>query len=89
MTPPASLWRHHDFRLPWGAETVSQVGSQVTLVALPVLAVTLLDATAWQMGVLTALETAAFLVIGLPAGSWSEVGDAGGGSLAGVFSPPY
>lgn len=33
--------------------------------------------------------TCSLAVIGLPARSWSEVGDAGGGSLAGVFSPPY
>jgi phosphohistidine phosphatase len=32
--------------------------------------------------------TCSLAVIGLPAGSWSDVGDAGG-SLAGVFSPPY
>ena len=33
--------------------------------------------------------TCSLAVIGLPARSWSDVGDAGGGSLAGVFSPPY
>jgi phosphohistidine phosphatase len=33
--------------------------------------------------------TCSLAVIGFPAGSWSDVGDAGGGSLAGVFSPPY
>ena len=72
MSTPESLWRHRDFRQLWAAETVSQLGTQVTLVALPVVAVTLLDATAFEMGVLTALETAAFLVIGLPAGAWVD-----------------
>ncbi|MGY1810904.1 MFS transporter [Blastococcus sp. SYSU D00669] len=72
MSTPESLWRHRDFRRLWAAETVSQVGTQITLVALPVLAVTLLDATPLEMGVLTALETAAFLVIGLPAGAWVD-----------------
>ncbi|GAB3363148.1 MFS transporter [Modestobacter lapidis] len=67
-----SLWRHRDFGQLWAAETVSQLGTQVTLLALPVLAVTMLDATPLQMGVLTALETAAFLVIGLPAGAWVD-----------------
>jgi predicted MFS family arabinose efflux permease len=42
------------------------------MLALPVLAVDLLDATPFQMGVLTALETLAFLVIGLPAGAWVD-----------------
>jgi MFS family permease len=70
--PPASLWRHRDFRHLWAAETVSQVGTQITLVALPVLAVTILHATPFEMGVLTALETVAFLLIGLPAGAWVD-----------------
>ena len=71
MTPPGLL-RHRDFRHLWAAETVSQVGTQVTLLALPVVAVTVLDATPLQMGFLTALETAAFLLIGLPAGAWVD-----------------
>ena len=69
MTSERSLLRHRDFRHLWAAETVSQVGTQVTLLALPVVAVTVLDATPLEMGVLTALETAAFLLIGLPAGA--------------------
>ncbi|MCZ2813700.1 MFS transporter [Modestobacter sp. VKM Ac-2979] len=72
MTRDRSLLRHHDFRQLWAAETVSQVGTQVTLLALPVLAVSLLEATPLEMGVLTALETAAFLLIGLPAGAWVD-----------------
>lgn len=73
LTPaPGSLWRHRDFRHLWSSETVSQVGTQITLVALPVLAVTILHATPFEMGVLTALETVAFLVIGLPAGAWVD-----------------
>ncbi|MQA32592.1 MFS transporter [Modestobacter roseus] len=72
MSNDRSLVRHPDFRRLWAAETVSQVGTQVTLLALPVLAVSLLDATPLQMGYLTALETAAFLLIGLPAGAWVD-----------------
>jgi Na+/melibiose symporter-like transporter len=72
VTIDRSLLRHRDFRHLWAAETVSQVGTQVTLLALPVVAVTVLDATPLQMGVLTALETAAFLLIGLPAGAWVD-----------------
>jgi predicted MFS family arabinose efflux permease len=72
VTTPASLWRHRDFRQLWTAESVSQVGTQITFLAMPVLAVTVLDATALEMGVLTALETVAFLVVGLPAGAWVD-----------------
>jgi MFS family permease len=72
VTTGRSLLGHRDFRHLWAAETVSQVGTQVTLLALPVVAVTVLAATPLQMGFLTALETAAFLVIGLPAGAWVD-----------------
>jgi MFS family permease len=72
VSPDRSLLRHRDFRHLWAAETVSQVGTQVTLVALPLLAVTQLGVTPFQMGVLAALETLAFLVIGLPAGAWVD-----------------
>jgi MFS family permease len=68
----SSLWHHRDFRQLWAAETVSQVGTQITMLALPVLAVGVLAATPLEMGVLTALETLAFLVIGLPAGAWVD-----------------
>ncbi|SCX59856.1 Predicted arabinose efflux permease, MFS family [Klenkia marina] len=67
-----SLWRHRDFRQLWAAETASHVGTQVVGVVLPVVAVALLGATPWQMGVLTALETAAFLLVALPAGAWVD-----------------
>jgi MFS family permease len=71
-TRPPGLWRHRDFRQLWAAETVSQFGTEVTLLALPVVAVSMLAATPLQMGYLTALETLAFLVIGLPAGAWVD-----------------
>jgi predicted MFS family arabinose efflux permease len=69
---PAGLWRSRDFLHLWGAETVSQLGTQITQLALPIVAVTILAATPFEMGVLTALETLAFLVIGLPAGAWVD-----------------
>ncbi|MEU2348635.1 MFS transporter [Modestobacter sp. NPDC049651] len=72
MSSSRSLWRHRDFGHLWAAETVSQVGTQVTQLALPVLAVGVLAASPMEMGVLTALETAAFLLIGLPAGAWVD-----------------
>ena len=67
-----SLWRHRDFRQLWAAETASHLGTQVVGVALPVVAVAVLAATPLEMGVLTALETAAFLLIALPAGAWVD-----------------
>jgi len=66
------LLRHRDFRLLWGGESVSELGSQVSLLAIPLLAVRTLHATAFEMGLLTAASTAAFLIVGLPAGVWVD-----------------
>jgi MFS family permease len=66
------LLQHRDFRLLWGGETVSELGSQVSLLAIPLLAVRTLHATTFEMGLLTAASTAAFLVVGLPAGVWVD-----------------
>jgi MFS family permease len=64
----AGLWRHRDFRLLWSGQTISQTGSQVTIVALPLVAIVLLRASAFQIGLLSAATTAGFLLISLPAG---------------------
>ncbi|WP_438295293.1 MFS transporter [Streptomyces sp. HUAS TT7] len=61
-----------DFRFLLAGAAAGQVGAQVTLVALPLVAVLELKAPAFQVGLLTAAETAAFLLIGLPAGAWVD-----------------
>lgn len=68
----SGLAYHHDFRQLWIGDTVSQLGTQLSLLALPVLAIEVLGADAFQMGVLVACETLAFLAIGLPAGAWVD-----------------
>jgi MFS family permease len=65
------LW-HQDFRRLWFGDTVSQLGTQVTVLALPLVAVKTLGATTFQVGVLVSLMTAAFLLAGLPAGAWVD-----------------
>jgi MFS family permease len=65
----AHLWRHRDFMLLWGGQTVSEMGSAVTQLALPLTAVVLLKATTFEVGLLTAAATLAFAVIALPAGA--------------------
>jgi len=67
-----SLWHHLDFRRLWIGETVSQFGTMVSALALPLVAILGVNATTFQIGVLTALETTAFLLIGLPAGAWVD-----------------
>ena len=65
----AGLLGHADFRRFWAADTVSQAGAAVTLVALPLVAIAHLGATPFQAGLLTMFEYLAFLLIGLPAGA--------------------
>ena len=67
-SPAISLWRHPDFLKLWAGQAISQVGSQVTFLALPLVAIVTLDATPTQMGVLTALGAVPPLLIGLHAG---------------------
>jgi MFS family permease len=63
------LWRHRDFLLLWTGQSISEVGSSVTNLALPLTAVIVLKATAFQVGLLTAASYASFALIALPAGA--------------------
>jgi MFS family permease len=63
----ASLWRDRQFRTFWSAQTVSEFGDRITELALPLIAVLLLDASPSQVGFLTAavwLPNIASLFIG-------------------------
>ena len=62
------LLARRDFRLMWLASTATSFGGQVTMLALPLTAVLLLDATPGQMGLLVALETLPFSIFSLHAG---------------------
>jgi len=67
-----SLLLHADFRRLWAGNAVGQIGTMVTGVALPLLAVGTLHATPFEVGLLTTFEYLAFLVIGLPVGAWVD-----------------
>ena len=55
------LLRNRPFRAYWAGQTVSFVGDQISLLALPLVGVLTLDASAAQMGILTALGWAPHL----------------------------
>jgi MFS family permease len=63
---------NRDFRLLFAAAAVSRLGTSVSYVAMPLIAVTALHATPGEVGLLATLSTLAFLVIGLPAGAWTD-----------------
>jgi MFS family permease len=69
---PDRSTRSPEFRRFWIGQSISFLGSEVSLLALPLIAVVTLRADAGQMGILTALGLAPFLLIGLQAGVWVD-----------------
>jgi MFS family permease len=67
-----SLLREPNFRKFWLGQTISLFGDQITLIALPLAAVFVLDAGAAQMGYLGAAMLMPYLLFSLPAGVWLE-----------------
>jgi MFS family permease len=61
-----------EFRKLWVGQLVSASGSAITMVALPLVAVLTLRASAMEMGLLAALTVLPHLVFGLPAGVWVD-----------------
>ena len=62
------LWRNPDFVKLWGSLTITHLGGQITFLALPLTAALVLDASPFEVGVLTALEALPFTLFGLFAG---------------------
>ncbi|WP_035804909.1 MFS transporter [Kitasatospora mediocidica] len=94
----SSLFFHRDFRQLWTGDSISQVGSAVTVLALPYLAIRGLHASPFQVALLTMFQYLAFLLIGLPAGAWVDrmrhrrvmiVGDLGRAVLLGSIPLAY
>jgi MFS family permease len=70
--PEGGLWRHSDFLKLWSAETVSQFGTQISLLALPLVAIDVLHVSAFKVAALTTVEFLPFLLVSLPAGVWVD-----------------
>ncbi|HXB69740.1 MAG TPA: MFS transporter [Candidatus Acidoferrales bacterium] len=67
-----SLLRDPDFLKLWFGQAISRIGSQVTLVGLPLTAVLLLGASPLQMGALAGASAAPVWIFGLFAGAWAD-----------------
>ena len=69
---PTDLLRDATYRRLWTSILISSFGGQVTLLALPLSAAVLLHAGPMQMGALTAMEIAPFVLFSLPTGVWLD-----------------
>ena len=70
--PPDDLLRDAVFRRLWSSIVISSLGGQITMLALPLTAAVLLQASPTQMGVLVAMEIAPFVLLSLPSGVWLD-----------------
>jgi len=67
----SAIWSNRAFTLLWTGQTISEVGTQISDVALPLVALTVLQATTSQMGLLNALGRLPFLLY-VFAGVWVD-----------------
>jgi MFS family permease len=70
--PANDLLRDAVYRRLWTSILISSLGGQITMLALPLTAAVLLNATPTQMGLLTTMEIAPFVLFSLPSGVWLD-----------------
>jgi MFS family permease len=66
------LWQHRDFRNLWAGQTASMLGSNMTAVAMPIIASITLHASIFQMGLLSASAYLPYLFVSLFVGAWLD-----------------
>ncbi|MBA2383840.1 MAG: MFS transporter, partial [Actinobacteria bacterium] len=72
LVPQTGLWRHSDFLKLWSAETISRFGSEISGLALPVVAIVVLEVSAFKVALLATIEFLPFILFTLPAGVWVD-----------------
>jgi MFS family permease len=70
--PAGDLLHDRNYRRIFASVVITHFGAQITMLALPLTAVTVLNASASQMGILMAVEIAPFVLLSLPAGVWLD-----------------
>jgi MFS family permease len=71
-TSSGRLWRHPDFRNLWVGQSASMLGSNISAVAVPIIASILLSASLFQMGLIAAVGYLPYLFMSLLAGAWLD-----------------
>jgi MFS family permease len=98
LWPHGGLWRHADFLRLWSAETISQFGTQISNLAIPLVAILVLDASAFEVAALGTVTFLPFIFLTLPAGVWVDrmrrrpilvLGDLGRALLLGSIPVAY
>ncbi len=70
--PQRSVLRNGDFLRLWAGQSISVFGTQITILAVPILAALTLKVSPFEFGLLTALEFLPFVFLSLPAGVWVD-----------------
>jgi MFS family permease len=90
VKPKGVLWRHRDFLKLWTGQSISELGSQVSQLAIPWVAAVVLHVSPFVFSLLGVLGFLPFIIFALPAGVWVDrlrrrpiliVGDAARGLL--------
>ena len=71
-TPRRSLWRHREFMKLWTGQTISQLGDEVTQLAIPLVAALTLEVSPFEFGLLAVLQFLPFILLTIPAGVWVD-----------------
>jgi len=72
LWPRGGLWRHADFLKLWSAQSISQLGTQVSALAIPLAAIIVLHASPFEVASLNTVDFLPFLLFSLPAGVWVD-----------------
>src|ERR671931_1004432 len=70
--PRGGLWGHPDFMKLWIGQSISEFGTPVSQIAIPWIAIKILDASAFAVAALTTVQFLPFLLFALPAGVWVD-----------------
>ena len=70
--PTGGLWSHADFLKLWTGQSISELGSQVSQLAIPWLAAVGLHASPIEFSLLGVLGFLPFILFALPAGVWVD-----------------
>jgi MFS family permease len=98
LYPSGGLWRHGDFMKLWIGQSISEFGTPVSQIAIPWIAIKIINASAFEVATLTTVQFLPFLLFTLPAGVWVDrlqrrsvliVGDVGRALLLATIPVAY